>query len=354
MGEYPRLLMDEKKIEENTRTVVELAKRQGIGVTGVTKATCGDPMIARAMIRGGVTSIGESRVRNMERLRAEGIEAEMLLLRTPMVSEVPEVVEAADISLNSEMSVLGLLNAEAEKREKVHKVVPMVEMGDLREGFPREEILRVVGPIAEMKGLSLHGLGMNLACFGGVVPTSEKVKEFEELVEEVEGRLGMELEMVSSGNSANIPLLTEGTGHGRTNNLRIGEGILLGLETVNRTAIPGTHQDAFVLEAEIIEKKSKPSRPQGKISQNAFGEVPSFEDRGQMVRGIAAVGRQDAVLEDLTPMEEGIMVLGGSSDHLLLDMNGSGKNVGDHVRFIPAYGALVHLCTSEYVNKVHI
>ncbi|MGA1866721.1 MAG: alanine/ornithine racemase family PLP-dependent enzyme [Thermoplasmatota archaeon] len=354
MGEYPRLLIDDKKIEENTRTVVELAQRQGIEVTGVTKASCGDPRIARAMIRGGVASIGESRVQNIMRLRSEGIDAEMLLLRTPMASEAGEVVEVADISLNSEMSVLGLLNAEAEKRGKVHKVVPMVEMGDLREGFPRDDILQIVEPITNMKGLSLHGMGMNLACFGGVVPTDEKVEEFEELVEDVENRIGMELEMISSGNSANIPLLTEGHAHGRTNNLRIGEGILLGLETVNRTAIPGTHQDAFVLEAEIIEKKSKPSKPQGTVSQNAFGETPSFKDRGQMVRGIAAVGRQDAILEDLAPIDGGIEVLGGSSDHLLLDMDGSVKDVGDHVSFIPAYGALVHLFTSAYVNKVHI
>ncbi|MBN1390797.1 MAG: alanine/ornithine racemase family PLP-dependent enzyme [Candidatus Thermoplasmatota archaeon] len=353
LGEYPRLLVDDLKIEENARVIVELAKEHGIGVTGVTKATCGDPGVARAMIRGGVTSIGESRVLNIKRLRSEGLDADILLLRTPMASEVDEVIDVADISLNSEMGILGLLNAEAEKREKVHKVVPMVEMGDLREGFPPEELFQVLEPITRMKGLSLHGLGMNLACFGGVVPTSEKVEEFEEMVEDVEDRLGMDLEMISSGNSANIPLLTEGHSHGRTNNLRIGEGILLGLETVNRTAIPGTHQDAFVLEAEIIEKKSKPSKPQGTVSQNAFGEIPSFEDRGEMVRGIAAVGRQDAILEDLVPIEEDLEVLGGSSDHLLLDMEGSGKDVGDHVRFIPAYGALVHLCTSEYVNKVH-
>ncbi|MGA1819652.1 MAG: alanine/ornithine racemase family PLP-dependent enzyme [Thermoplasmatota archaeon] len=354
MGEYPRLVVDVEKVEHNTRTIAELAKERGIEVTGVTKATCGDPNIAFAMIKGGVTSIGESRVQNIMRLRAQGVNSRFLLLRTPMATEVSEVVQLADISLNSEIKVLKLLNREAERLGLVHKVVPMVEMGDLREGFLKEAVPQVAELVMKMNGLELHGLGMNLACFGGIVPTEEKVAAFEEFVATIEDRIGRELRMISGGNSANIPLLmTEGS-RGRTNNLRIGEGILLGLETVNRTPIPGTYQDAFRLEAEVIERKRKPSVPDGKVSQNAFGETPSFENKGDILRGIVAIGRQDAILEDLEPVDGAIEVLGGSSDHLLLDMNGSDKDVGDHVKFIPAYGALVHLYTSKYVNKVHV
>jgi len=354
LGEYPRLIVDVDKVEQNTRTIVGMAKDRGIEVTGVTKATCGDPNIAFAMIKGGVTSIGESRVQNIIRLRTQGVNSRMVLLRTPMATEINEVVKFADISLNSEIKVLKMLDKESRRLGTVHKVVPMVEMGDLREGFLREAVPQVAEMVMKMEGLDLHGLGMNLACFGGVVPTKEKVDQFEEFVIGIEDRIGKELEMISGGNSANIPLLMGEGSRGRTNNLRIGEGILLGLETVNRTPIPGTFQDAFSLEAEVIERKRKPSVPDGEVSQNAFGETPAFENKGDILRGIVAVGRQDAILEDLDPVDKRIEVLGGSSDHLLLDLDGSEKDVGDHVRFIPAYGALVHLYTSKYVNKVHV
>ncbi|MFW3147108.1 MAG: alanine/ornithine racemase family PLP-dependent enzyme [Thermoplasmatota archaeon] len=354
MDRYPRLLIDLKKIESNTRTIVDMAKNRGIGITAVTKATCADPNVAFAMLKGGAESLGDSRVQNLKRLRDQGIGSPLMLLRTPMLSEVNDVVRFSDISLNTELRVMKALSIEARTMETEHNVVPMVEMGDLREGIIREDLPGILETINKLDGIELFGLGMNLACFGGVVPTKEKMNEFEELVGEMEDRIGIELRMVSGGNSANIPYLMETEEPGRTNNLRIGEGILLGLETVNRTPIPGTHQDAFVLEAEIIEKKEKPSIPDGTISQNAFGETPEFEDMGELIRGIAAVGRQDTILEDLTPLSGEVEVLGGSSDHLLLRLNDEPVNVGDSLRFIPAYGALVHLFTSKYVSKVYV
>jgi predicted amino acid racemase len=347
-------LIDLEKIENNTKAIVDMASAKGIEITAVTKASCGDPNVAFAMLKGGATSLGESRIQNIKRLRAQGIGSPIMLLRTPMLSEAREVVHNADISLNSEVRVLKALSIESAAAGIVHKVVPMVEMGDLREGISREALPQVIDVVKNLEGLSLHGLGMNLACFGGVVPTEEKVKEFEELVRNIEDTLGLNLEMVSGGNSANIPYLMEQEKAGRIDNLRVGEGILLGLETVNRTPIPGTSQDAFVLEAELIERKRKPSVPDGTISQNAFGEKPEFEDKGERIRGIAAVGRQDAILEDLSPMREDVEVLGGSSDHLLLQMGDSSPEVGDSISFLPAYGALVHLFTSQYVSKVYL
>jgi predicted amino acid racemase len=354
LDRYPRILIDLKKVEKNTKAIVDMAGKNGIEITGVTKASCGDPNVAFAMLKGGATSLGESRIQNIKRLRSQGIGSSIMLLRTPMLSEVREVVLYADISLNSELRVLKALSIEASGVGKEHKVVPMVEMGDLREGIRREALPQVIEFVQDLDGLVLHGLGMNLACFGGVVPTGEKIKEFEDLVCSMEDKSGLEIEMVSGGNSANIPYLMEQREAGRTNNLRVGEGILLGLETVDRTPIPGTSQDAFVLEAELVERKRKPSVPEGTISQNAFGETPEFEDKGEILRGIAAVGRQDAILEDLSPLREDVQVLGGSSDHLLVQLGESSPDVGDSLRFIPAYGALVHLFTSQYVSKVYI
>ena len=64
----PRLIIDVDKIEHNARTIVALCNQHGIEVTGVTKVTCGHPEVARAMLRGGVSSIADSRLENIQRL----------------------------------------------------------------------------------------------------------------------------------------------------------------------------------------------------------------------------------------------------------------------------------------------
>ena len=351
---YPRLVIDLAKLEQNARTVCELARKVDIDIYGVTKAACGDPEVARAMLRGGVVGLADSRIENIRRMRDAGIESSFMLLRTPMLSDVGSVVEHADISLNSEMKVIRALSKAAERIGKKHSVVLMAEMGDLREGMTVGELWKAVVEVMELPGLELTGLGTNLACFGGVVPTEEKMHGFGLLVRRLEKEHSMEFDIVSGGNSANIPLLLSGADHGRTNNLRIGEGILLGLETVNRTPIPGTFQDAFMLEAELIEVKEKPSVPDGEISQNAFGETPVFEDRGKIIRGIAAIGRQDVIVEGPRPLDGNVSILGSSSDHVILHLEDPRYRVGSIVSFMPTYGALVAIFTSRYVGKMYM
>jgi predicted amino acid racemase len=351
MGMYPRLMIDLKKIEHNTRIISNLASKQNIQITGVTKCCCGALRVAEAMLKGGAISIADSRIENLKQLKESGIKTELMLLRTPMLSESKEVVKYSDISLNSDITVLKQLSNVAKKIGNVHKVIIMVEMGDLREGVPQEQLDPVLVKASKLKGLEIYGLGMNLACYGGIVPTEEKLIEFSEFVDKMEQKLEFPLKLISGGNSANIPLLLNSQKITKVNNLRIGEGILLGLETVNRTPIPNTYQDAFILEAEIIELNEKPSIPDGEISQNAFGETPVFEDKGIIKRGILAVGRQDVIIEGLKPFDDKISILGSSSDHIIFQTKLDSIKVGDIIKFHMDYGGLLHLCTSQYVKK---
>lgn len=350
MSHYPRLLIDLNKIQHNAKTITGLASRYRMSVSGVPKATCGDPKIAEVMLKGGVTSIGDSRIDNIAKLKQAGINAEMVLLRTPMLSEVKKVIAYADISLNSELTVMSRLSEEAIKKDVIHRIILMVEMGELREGVAREELYSTIDKVLTYKGIELFGVGMNLACLTGVIPTKAKINEFDSVVREIEDKLGIELEMIGGGNSANIPLLLDGHPESKINNLRIGEGILLGLETVHRTSIPDTYQDAFILEAEIIELKEKPSVPDGEISQNAFGESKTFENIGTIKRGILGIGRQDVLVGGLKPVG-GFKILESSSDHIVGHNMLSNAKVGDILQFIPNYGALVSLFTSDYVCK---
>lgn len=348
------MVIDLKKIRENTKAIVDLAGHYGVDITGVTKASCGDPEVAKAMVDGGASSLADSRLENIIKMKQAGISTQFILLRTPMLSGCEDVAANVEISFNTEIAVIRRLSEAASNQNRRHGILLMVEMGDRREGIPQDELIKTINDVKKLPGIELLGIGMNLACLCGVVPTREKMKEFEGILERVQKEADCPCKVVSGGNSANIPLLLEGGYVGRFTNLRVGEAILLGLETVNRTPVPDTHQDAFMLEAELIEVKDKPSIPDGTITQNAYGETPEFEDKGVITRAIAAVGRQDVIVEDLVPMDKDLEIIGSSSDHILIHIKDGTHNVGDVVRFIPKYGALVHLYTSGYVGKEYV
>jgi len=306
------------------------------------------------MLEGGVIGIADSRIENIKKMKENGIRTNFMQLRTPMISEVDDVVKHVDISLNTEIKVIEKISKKALEQKKKHKIILMVEMGDLREGIPKENLDQIIKKIQKLKKIELYGIGMNLACLGGATPTQEKIKEFCILVKNIEDKHKIKFQMISGGNSANISGLLEKSEKTKINNLRIGEGILLGVETVNRTPIPDTYQDAFILEAEIIENKLKESKPYGKITQNAFGKIPEFKDVGKINRTILAIGRQDTIIEDLVPLDKNIEILGSSSDHIILHVKNNKYNVGDVVRFRLKYGALLHLFTSKYIQKTYI
>lgn len=348
----PMMTIDLAKIENNARAVAALCSRYGVTLTGVTKGTLGMPEVAEAMLRGGARWIGESRILNIQRLKAAGINAPFLLMRSPHLSEADAIVEAADVSLNTDLTVIRALSAAAEKQGKVHQIILMVDLGDLREGFWPEEVPEAVGEILKLRGIELVGMGTNLTDLNGTIPTLENNLQLVALAETVEARYGCTLRYLSAGNSSSLNLLASGQLPARINHFRVGEGILLGRETVGREALPGTCQDAFTLTAEVIESRWKPSVPVGELGQDAFGNTPQVTDKGMMIRSLLNIGRQDVVAEGLMPRKSGIAFIGATSDHLVLDTTAAPETaVGDTVDFDVTYGAMLSAMTSPYVTK---
>jgi predicted amino acid racemase len=349
----PRVSIELDKIEHNARAIAGMCRERGIAVTGVTKGTCGSPEVARAMLRGGVASIGDSRIANLRRLRGAGVGAPLVLLRIPPLSAVEDVVELADLSLNSELAVLRGLSAAARERGRIHEVIVMVDLGDLREGVWPDDLLPFVREVLALPGVHLAGLGANLTCYGGVVPTEHNMGRLARLADEVEAAFGVRLRCVSGGNSSALPLIARGGMPARIDHVRIGEAILLGRETLHRRPWPGTYQDAFLLRAEVIERKEKPSVPIGPRGEDAFGGTPHFADAGERERALVNVGREDVDVAGLVPVDPGVRVLGASSDYLILDVTDAAApvRVGDEIGFHLGYGALLAAMTSGYVQK---
>ncbi|GAB2828128.1 alanine racemase [Actinocorallia aurea] len=350
----PRVTIDLGVIERNARAVTRACARYGVSVFGVTKGACGMPQVARAMLRGGVIGIGESRPENIRRLRAAGISDPVLLLRSPPPDLADETVRLADLSLNSELETIQALSRAAERRSRVHEVILMVDLGDLREGVWPSELMPAVARIVAWPGVRLVGLGTNLTCFGAVLPSEENMGRLAGYARRVREEFGLELPHVTGGNSSSLPFLLEGRMPPGITNLRLGETILQGgRDTFFDEPWEELDRSAFTLEADLLEVKVKPSVPVGEVGVDAFGGRPIFTDRGDRLRGILNVGREDVDVAVLHPVEAGVEVLGASSDHLIVDVTEMAPppSVGDRLRFHLGYGALLAAMTSEYVKK---
>lgn len=331
---YPKLVIDLKKLEHNTRVITE---KYDFPIMGVTKCFCAVPEAVEAMIRGGIGYIADSRIENLMKVKTN---LPKVLLRLPMISQLELVVQEADMVLISELKTISLMNDEAKKQNKIMKIVLMFDLGDLREGIWFEEDMSFVKELLEMTHIDVYGIGVNLTCYGGIIPTYKHIEELIRIKNELES-YGADIRMISGGNSSSL-YLDDVTG---INNLRIGEAILLGRETAYGNLIEGMYDDVFTLEAEVIEADFKPSHPIGEIGMDAFGNKPTFEDRGNIHRAILAVGKQDIDTGSIYPEE---IILGASSDHLMVE----GKyEVGDIIKFKLGYGGLLASATSPYVEK---
>ena len=350
----PAVTVDLARIERNARTIVSRCRAAGIGVFGVTKGTCGMPQVARAMLRGGVQGLAESRFENIRRLRSSGLDCPIMLLRSPPVVRVEELIRSVDVSLQSELPLMREISRVAERLGRVHDIILMVDLGDLREGIWPSDLMPTVEAVMEFKGVRIAGVGTNLTCFGAIMPSQENIDQLVAHAYKVEARTGLHLDFVSGGNSSSLPLLLEGKMPAGVNNLRIGEAILLGgRETFREAPWEELDGDVFRLSGELLEVKVKPSLPIGKSGIDAFGNTPIFIDEGDRLRGIANIGREDVIVDGLMPVNPGVRVLGASSDHLVLDLTEADPvlAVGDTVSFRLNYGAMLAVMTSEYVEK---
>lgn len=347
----PRLEINIEKIKQNTKTLVDRSRADNISIAAVTKAFCAIPEVVDAIIEGGVKYLADSRIKNLRKLKDKDLPK--WLLRLPMQSQVKEVIKYADVSLNSELETIKRLSEASLEENKVHGIILMIDLGDLREGLWEDKVLETVEEVIKLDGVKLMGIGTNLTCYGGVLPNKDNLGKLRDIGKELEDKFNLELEIISGGNSSSLDLLENRGLPNKINNLRLGESIVLGREAAYGKAIEGTYQDAFQLVAEIVELKEKPTVPIGEIGRDAFGNKPVFEDIGIRKRAILAVGRQDLNPNNIIALDEKISIFGASSDHLIIDVTDSERDykVGDEVRFNLEYGALLGLSTSEYVYK---
>lgn len=362
---YPVLEIDLKGILHNAKYIVDLCKTYGIQVTGVVKGTASYEdsyqKIAQQYLEAGCLSIGDSRINTIERMREKGVGAEILLIRIPMPSEVNDVVRLCDASLQSEPKTLEKMNEAAGKQNKKHKVILMMDLGDLREGFfDEEELIQTAIHVEEnLNHLHLYGIGTNLGCYGAIVPDQYNLSRLVDIAQKIEHKIGRQLEVVSGGATTTLPLVFTASVPEGINHLRVGEGIVLArdLHDIWGLDLSEMRNDNYKLFAEVIEIKEKPTYPIGRIFVDAFGNTPEYKDRGIRKRALIALGKRDiGSCDSIVPKIEGITIEGGSSDHTILDITDCKEEIkiGDILEFDVLYEAMIHATNSSSVLKVHI
>lgn len=352
MRQYPCLEIDLDILRRNAREVISRCNAQNIRVCGVIKGVEGQPEVARVLRECGAVALGTSRLEQVERCRNEGIDGPWLLIRIPALTELPDLVRLCHGSLHSEWATLAALEQECVRQNKTHRVIVMADLGDLREGYwDKDEFVEVCVRVErELPHVHLTGVGVNLTCYGSTKPTPEKMNDLTALAHRVEQRIGRKLEAVSGGATSSFTLVHWHTMPAGIDHLRIGEGILLGRDLQKEWGITDMdylRTDGVTLRAEVIEVKDKPTYPIGEFAIDAFGRKPTYIDRGIRRRAILALGRADVGdLETLEPREFGMTVIGGSSDHCIVDVEDCPRRleVGDVVDFSLRYSHMLYAC----------
>jgi len=351
---YPMLEIHLDKLTSNVKTLVNMCHVNHVTIMGVTKVFSGDPVIAKSYLDGGVAYLADSRIQNLKKL--QGYVTKKVLLRLPMISEVEDVIRYSDISLNSELDTISKLNEMAGQLKCRHQIILMIDLGDLREGIWPSEFDVTINHIKKLDYIDLIGLGTNLTCLSAVLPTNENLMQLQNLVEYLKDEHDICIEIISGGNSSSIYLLKNGEMPNMINNLRIGEGLVMGTEAAFQQEIDDTFHDIFILKAELIEVKYKPSSPIGTTGLDAFGCKPTIVDKGIRKRGLLAIGKQDVDYTSLIPLDDDITIIGSSSDHLAVDLTDSkiSYKTGDVLSFNVKYVGVLNLTTSNYVTRRYV
>jgi len=352
---YPQLEVDLGKLKENLTALRERCQDSFVGIAGVVKGAGAWESVVRVFDEAGLSYLATSRVDQLRGMREQGVKTPLMLIRIPMRSELADVVALADVSLQSDLDILRATESEAARQGKTHGVLLMIDLGDLREGFwDAEELINAAIEVErEMPHLHLLGVGVNLSCYGSILPDKRNMQGLVSLAYEVEQAIGRPLEIVSGGSSTSMYMTLNGTMPYRVNNLRLGEIVLLG--SIYGCSPDFTHKDVFTLRAEVVECRDKPSFPVGQLTVDAFGRTQEYEDRGIRRRAIVAVGRLDyGDCCDVTPRMAGIEVLGASSDHTILDVEAAKDRikVGDILEFDVNYASLANLTNTPGVELV--
>jgi len=351
-----RVIVNLHALQQNLTVVDRWMQRYNAHWTLVTKALCGHSDTLKALIRMGVRSVGESRLDNLREIQRIAPQIESWYLRVPALASVDQVVEHSSVTLNSEAETIHALNEAAHKRGVQHRVIIMIELGDLREGILPGTLVKFYNQVFQLEHIEVLGIGANLGCLAGAVPNVDQYMQLILYRELLELKFEHRMPIISGGTSATLPLVLDGVLPHTINHFRIGEAVFLGTNLIHGGTLPGLRDDVFTLEAEITEIKQKslvPSIETGTATPfQSEGRNDSFKPGQRGYRALINVGQLDTDIGGLMPENPNYQIAGASSDITVVNVGESpgGLTIGDSIRFRTNYAALVRLMANKYMD----
>lgn len=355
-----RVTINLEALQHNLRALDSIIREHGATWTIVTKVLCGHEDTLKALHGFGVKSVGESRLMNLRAIASVMPQTECWYLRPPHLSRVKEIVELTSVSLNSETGVIKAINEEAQRQGKIHKVVIMIELGDLREGILPGTLIRFYEQVFNLEHIEVVGIGANLGCLSGAIPSIDQLMQLVLYKELLELKFNHPLPLISAGSSALLPLLIDKSVPKPINHFRVGESLFLGADLIHGGTISGLREDVVRVEAEIAEIKEKSLTPLVETADiSPFASTQENDDftPGQRgYRALVTLGQLDTDVSGLTPVHPDYQIAGASSDITVVNLGDSpdGLKVGDTIQFKVSYSALLRLMNGRYIDKVLI
>lgn len=344
------------KLRDNFEFLKEQFYENEIAWGVVSKLLCGNELYLKELIDLGVDEIHDSRISNLAKIKEINPEVQTVYIKPSSKRNLAKMVRYADVSLNSELDTIRWISEEAGRQEKVHKIIIMVETGDLREGVMGDHLVEFYAQVFELPHIEIIGLGTNLNCLNGIMPSADKLIQLSLYKQIIELKFNKEIPWVSAGTSVTLPLMFNKQLPQGINHFRIGETLYFGLDLFEEKVIEGMHGDVFELYTEIIEMQEKPLLPSGTLAANPQGEVAEIDQSlygKSSFRAILDIGLLDVDPKYLIADDGEFEILGASSDMLILNLgeNRLGYKVGDLIKFRLKYMGALAVLNSDYIEK---
>lgn len=350
------ITLHKKRLNYNFERLEYFFKQKNIQWSIVTKMLCGNKLFLTEVLNLQPNQVCDSRVSNLKAIKEINPKVETIYIKPTPKRSVASIVKYADISMNTNINTIKALSQEAQKQNKIHKIIIMIELGELREGVMRENVISFYDQVFRLKNIEVVGIGANLSCLYGVLPSADKLIQLSLYKQLIEATFKKKIKYVSGGSSVTIPLIFQNKLPQSINHFRVGETLYQGTNVYNDTPSNLLKQDVFTLKAEIIELIEKPMVPEGDFGTNLEGKSFSFNEKEigkKSFRAILDLGILDVDQANIFPKDTNIRFFGASSDMIVVDLQTNVKNykVGDYLEFSLNYMGALRAMNSSYIEK---